>query len=350
MASAKKGTEQQLNGTNSDLELQWADEESQQQEAAKKKMRAAKARRERRQRAREQRRNQVSDSGSDTPREQLRGGDKQGPTGFTPSSSSSWAPATASWNKQQGLTAKKRERRIRRINNAIIMYVGAVRGETQYGQSLGLGELNEDNVPDEEAKIKEITRTLNDRTYMVTQKARTQAQQQKDTETATKSSGSSVKFTLRNEGDKDRWQYRAFDEEEDSSMEDDDDDGYHNLFTTDDETKYEFDGYDYGLTGEDGNDDDEEVAQDIEDCLQRYLAGAVCRSDDDVQRLYEAKELMRSWIEKEERSRSAEIKNLRQREPEMSALEREKSREAIGIYDNFIYGGYLGGSPDEPQA
>ncbi|KAK8047211.1 hypothetical protein PG996_015275 [Apiospora saccharicola] len=114
------------------------------------------------------------------------------------------------------------------------------------------------------------------------------------------------------------------------------------LFTTDDEVDdFLEDFHQYG--DEDGDVDEEELAADIEECINAYLNTAECKNDDDRRNLNEAKKLLRGWVETNERARLAEIKNLRRCGAGMSDLERECAEQSIRSYDSLRYGGVGGG-------
>lgn len=363
------------------------DEPHVEEQKAKRKILAAQRRRERRQRVRQRIRERRE---IEALQEQLRKKAADKPKARISPRKAAKLREHAEAQQQKEAQDRMRNRRRMRINNTIAMLIDAVRATRNDAVTVGPfpGELlaglrnrvgidggrvgGGAEVAGENARIKEITRKLNDRAYMCAQRMRchrTQGSQagtdgeaegaqevygdedggiaaQSLPEDATKLSDGDVIITFSDEGE----QGAAPDKSGNivsaklaSVHGHDAGDDESSLFSTDDEVEDFLDGTFHQDDIEDGSDDEEELAADIDECLDAYLANAVCKSDKDRSRLQDAKKLMRGWIEINERSRSAEIKNLRRNGPEMSAMDREYAKESIKCYDSFVYGGVGGG-------
>ncbi|KAK8001387.1 hypothetical protein PG991_013609 [Apiospora marii] len=361
-------------------EVTWVPHESQEErlaeeQQARRKMLVAQRRRERRQRVRQRlREKREIEALQERLRKKATG---KANAGVSPAKAAK-LQEHAEAQQQKEAQGRKRDRRRVRINNTIASLIDAVRATRNDAAAehftdgllaeLGNGSGTDGGSVDREAaKIKEITRTLNDHAYMCVQRMRAHGSDtdnewegKQEVEGYEDGGDDAAEAQLEaltdlSEGDV----MVTVDEGEQGAAHDKS--GFivsakmahvhgHNagggespLFSTDDEVDDFLGETFYDDDMEDGSDDEDEVAADIDECLDAYLATAECKSDEDRRSLLEAKKLMRGWLEINERSRSAEIKHLRRNGSKMSAAEREVAKESIKGYDSFVYGGAGGG-------
>ncbi|KAK8058376.1 hypothetical protein PG994_008824 [Apiospora phragmitis] len=336
-------------------------DELEEQQKAQRKMLAAQRRRERHQRVRARLRKSRE---IEAAQEELRKPSRLDDTP-TPAQLAVWRQRREELQKMERKEKCRARRRVR-INNTIALLLDAVRDHRggkdneseverygadvlRYGSNYlsGISTSSSSSVGDckaldEASRIKEITRMLNDRAYMCAQRSRglepgsvglkedgegcgdhpPPEEREKGAASVKSSDIVSAK--------------KAVIEAQDGG--DDAGDDASSLFTTDDETE---DGHDddYWSESDPDSDDDLELAKDIDEGLTHWLSGVICLNDFEKGKLNSAREIMRGWIEIIERSRSAEIKNLRKCGSAMSTLDRECAKEDIRRYDGFLYGG-----------